>query len=555
MKHVLSLIVGALVLTVSGAAYYYDDDGEQQPLTTSNAGTIEFARIAGDITMTKDVLDLTTETDPNVGLTNGTVYVHGNSITPLTSYTETDPSVGLTNGTVYVHGSSITPLTSYTETDPSVGLTNGTVYVHGSSITPLISYTETDPSVGLTNGTVYVHGSSITPLTSYTETDPSVGLTNGTVYVHGSSITPLTSYTETDPSVGLTNGTIYVHGSEITPLTNYTETDPNVTLTELADGTKLANGTNDLVTVTKSTSDEGVETYQVVVGETTGQFLSANNAIYADANGNITASEVVYASAKAYETFTVGNYMYKNAVITYGGEYYIVGASFRKTSAGWDTDKVTGEIRKLGAQGKNSVTFGRYTSTAGTGAAADGQYSFAEGNYTHAEGNSTHANGVNTHTEGYSTRSKVVSNSNAMGNRAVAAHNNVFVWQGGTVSPDGSYVPDYDEYGGYDADGDTYTPDGKWTEYFSHGEGTFNLNPVGGTDGIYIGETNMTQIITSLCETTTQEYCSTNNEEFVTTVKAIGGDASGLDLTDKTTGATWYLTVDNGVFTWAVKED
>lgn len=33
---------------------------------------------------------------------------------------ETDPSIGMTNGTIYVKGSTITPLTQYTESDPTV---------------------------------------------------------------------------------------------------------------------------------------------------------------------------------------------------------------------------------------------------------------------------------------------------------------------------------------------------------------------------------------------------------------------------------------------------
>jgi hypothetical protein len=43
-------------------------------------------------------------------------YVEGLGI----SSEETDPTIGLTNGTIYVKGSTITPLTGYTESDPTI---------------------------------------------------------------------------------------------------------------------------------------------------------------------------------------------------------------------------------------------------------------------------------------------------------------------------------------------------------------------------------------------------------------------------------------------------
>lgn len=79
-------------------------------------------------------------------------YVEGLGI----SSEETDPTIGLTNGTIYVKGSTITPLTQYTETDPTVPawaksetqpLPPDYSNVSNKAMTALQSYTESDPTV------------------------------------------------------------------------------------------------------------------------------------------------------------------------------------------------------------------------------------------------------------------------------------------------------------------------------------------------------------------------------------------------------------------------
>jgi hypothetical protein len=79
-------------------------------------------------------------------------YVEGLGI----SSEETDPTIGLTNGTIYVKGSTITPLTQYSETDPTVPawaksetqpLPPDYSTVSNRAMTALQSYTESDPTI------------------------------------------------------------------------------------------------------------------------------------------------------------------------------------------------------------------------------------------------------------------------------------------------------------------------------------------------------------------------------------------------------------------------
>jgi hypothetical protein len=108
---------------------------------------------------------------------------------------------------------------------------------------------------------------------------------------------------------------------------------------------------------------------------------------------------------------------------------------------------------------------GSYTTASAYASHAEGVNTTASGEVSHAEGSYTTASGEASHAEGsYTTASGGASH--ASGFLSVASHEASFAWQGS----DGGYGE---------------------SPYGSHGNGTYNINPVGGLAGLWIGETNM----------------------------------------------------------------
>ena len=143
------------------------------------------------------------------------------------------------------------------------------------------------------------------------------------------------------------------------------------------------------------------------------------------------------------------------------------------------------------AEGFLTTASGAHSHAEGFGSTASGAYSHAEGESTvaddlfaHAEGGATIA-GHYAHAEGYATVAWGMA-SHAEGNDTVASGIASHAAGGGSQATNlFAYV-----YSGVFAD-----------KYGSHGDGTFNVNPVGGTDGLWIGETNLTQHIAASTNT------------------------------------------------------
>ena len=115
---------------------------------------------------------------------------------------------------------------------------------------------------------------------------------------------------------------------------------------------------------------------------------------------------------------------------------------------------VTIGIRK-GRAGIYSLANGNDVIASGYHSHAEGYNTASPGSYSHAEGRETTASGDYSHTEGFRSQTKVNDNF-------------AYSWNG----------------------------DGTRTEpYFSHGEGTFNVNPAGGLGGFWIGEQTLEAII------------------------------------------------------------
>lgn len=104
---------------------------------------------------------------------------------------------------------------------------------------------------------------------------------------------------------------------------------------------------------------------------------------------------------------------------------------------------------------------------------AEGGSTTAEGSYSHSEGNGTFARGLASHSEGLFTRATERA-SHSSGACALATNSWSFVWSGLERSP----------------------------YYGSHGVSTFNVDPINGINGFYIGEQTLQQaIVASIMDT------------------------------------------------------
>ena len=135
------------------------------------------------------------------------------------------------------------------------------------------------------------------------------------------------------------------------------------------------------------------------------------------------------------------------------------------------------------AEGLGTTASGDTSHAEGSETAASGRYSHAEGFGTtasayasHAEGFGTTASGFASHAEGSETAASG-RYSHASGYNAVASNITAFAWQGAASDQ-------FDE-----------------PEYGSHGAGTFNVNPVGGLAGLWIGETNLAATLSAYATT------------------------------------------------------
>ena len=116
-------------------------------------------------------------------IVNGTITLGSNSITPLTSFTETDPTVPAWAKASTKPSYSFSELTSHPTTLGGYGITDarissGTIYLGGNSITPLTSFTETDPTVPAWAKAATKPSYAFSELTSHPTTLSGYGITD-----------------------------------------------------------------------------------------------------------------------------------------------------------------------------------------------------------------------------------------------------------------------------------------------------------------------------------------------------------------------------------------
>lgn len=141
-------------------------------------------------------------------------------------------------------------------------------------------------------------------------------------------------------------------------------------------------------------------------------------------------------------------------------------------------------IRNIdGAVGAYTLASGLDMTASGYAANAEGYKTTAAGTYSHAEGGSTKASGICSHSEGNSTT--------ASGDYAHAEGYST------TAAGNGSHAEGFKAQTKTD-DKYAYSWNGEETRaepYVSHGKGTFNVNPVGGSDGFFVGEKRLSEVI------------------------------------------------------------
>ena len=146
--------------------------------------------------------------------------------------------------------------------------------------------------------------------------------------------------------------------------------------------------------------------------------------------------------------------------------------------------------------GPDSLANGDGVRASGDHSHAEGSATTAFGDYSHAEGSVTTAAGYYSHAEGVETTA-AGDCSHAEGFYAYTKEQDsfAFAWNG-----------DWERREMYDP-------------YESHGEGTFNINPVGGLNGFYIGEQTLAAILANKAD---KADISAENQTFSNAVLAVG---------------------------------
>ena len=133
-------------------------------------------------------------------------------------------------------------------------------------------------------------------------------------------------------------------------------------------------------------------------------------------------------------------------------------------------NKTAVTIGLAGTVGQNSLANGDGVTASGECSHAEGEGTTASGYCSHAEGAGTTAAGKGSHAEGKNTiASGTGSHTDGINSRTRNTDNFAFAWNGDDLIP----------------------------QYTSHGPGTFNINPVGGLDGFYIGGQKLAMILSN----------------------------------------------------------
>lgn len=172
--------------------------------------------------------------------------------------------------------------------------------------------------------------------------------------------------------------------------------------------------------------------------------------------------------------------------------------------------------------GKNSVVIGTENIASGTNSFAQGEVNVAFGINSHAEGYGSQALGDYSHAEGSSVASGIWSHSEGVDCSAIGYSSHaegIYSDASGDYShADGIYANASDDYS-YVWNGDENNSD-----YSSHGVGTYNINPIDGINGFWIGNENLNTIITNIINV---------NEKYVPFIQDKDGNYTAVTIGDR----------------------
>lgn len=186
-------------------------------------------------------------------------------------------------------------------------------------------------------------------------------------------------------------------------------------------------------------------------------------------------------------------------------------------------------IRKENSSiGYLSIALGTNTTASGIGSFASGFSTIASADFSHAEGSATIASGLYSHAEGCTTEARGNCShaegryttaqeryTHAAGVSAIASNDSAFVWSG-ILPPE--------------------NPNAVTNKYGSNGVGSFNINPLGGVEGFYIGQTNL---FTYLENAGTKNYNNLANKPSINGIILSNGQTSAsLGLVGTTGNST-----------------
>ena len=161
---------------------------------------------------------------------------------------------------------------------------------------------------------------------------------------------------------------------------------------------------------------------------------------------------------------------------------------------------VTASFPHSHAEGGGTTACGDYSHAEGGGTIASGHFSHAEGVGTTAAGEESHAEGSNTIASGIGSHTDGISSLTRSGDQFA------FAWNGDYERP---------------------------SPYTSHGPGTYNINPIGGLNGFYIGEQTLSAILANKANKSALDaHVENNNNPHAVTAAQVGAvplveDASG----------------------------
>lgn len=315
--------------------------------------------------------------------------------------------------------------------------------------------------------------------------------------VSNKAYTALQSYTETDP-------TIPGWAKQANPPIDTTLTqsgkaaDAKVTGDAFAGRVPWANSTHNAVTIGTRSGGLTIGQYSLVNGvdcsatnyasHAEGHYTKANGE-YSHAEGYNNVAQGYYSHAEGNNTKTSGGYSHAEGRETNAYGYYAHAEGYYAYANG---DYSHAEGMGSHADGERSHAEGYYTYANGFESHAEGELSRANGSCSHAEGSSTYAIGDCSHAEGDQTE--------AWGSYSHAEGFHAYAWGdhshaegvGARTGVDQSHGHKY-AYAWQGIDNAGY--------YNSHGNGTYNINPVGGLSGFWVGETNMFNHIRNLAST------------------------------------------------------